>query len=339
MRILIIGDFSFGTLGTSYLHVLKKSDNYIFEFDYVREFKNINQFHNNRYINRIFEQFYNSILNKKLIETVNKVTPDLIIIIKGSFILPETLKLIKHKFQATIFCFNPDNPFNTQRGASNNLIRRSIPLYDCYFIWGKFLIEKLQGVNLKRVEYLPFAHDPDLHYPVAILAGEENIYGSDVAFIGTWDKEREEFLSSIIDFDLSIWGGSWQKSRIKSLLKKWKGRDVQGEEFSKVCNASKIIINHLRSQNGDAHNMKTFEIPACRGFMLTKRTSEHLGFYIEGKEIACYETVSELRDKIKYYLDNDDERRRVALSGYNKALMYKYDKVVKRILEVYCSLK
>lgn len=337
MKTYLIGEFSFGSLSLSYLNAFKKLKCEVYTFDLTDELRKINPFATFRILNNYFEHYFYKELNMRLLSQIKLVKPDLIFVIKGSALLPETILQIKSELQSTIFCFNPDNPFNLNKAASNELIRKSLSLYDCYFIWGKFLMEQLKSSGAKRVEYLPFAYDPELHYPVSVSDEEKVVYGSDVVFIGTWDQEREEFLKSITDFDLSIWGSGWGKSQ--SLKKLWKGRNVFGEEFSKVCNSSKINLNHIRKQNGDAHNMKTFEIPGCGGFMLTKRTGEQLEFLAEGKEIACYEGVDELREKIKYYLTNDEERKQIALAGYNKVSLHPYESVINNILKVYYSLK
>ena len=126
--------------------------------------------------------------------------------------------------------------------------------------------------GVQRVEYLPFGYDQKLHYPVDVSAAERKIYDSDVAFIGSWDEKREKWLNHLLDYDLKIWGSAWKKAN-KNLQRKWQGREAVGEEFSKVCNSAKIILNIIRKQNFEypgrnisSHNMRTFEVPACGDF-------------------------------------------------------------------------
>ena len=40
---------------------------------------------------------------------------------------------------------------------------------------------------------------------------------------------------------------------------------------------------------------------------------------MEGKEIACFETPEELREKIRYYLEHEDERLAIAAAGHERA--------------------
>ncbi len=330
MKTLLVGDFSLGSLGLSYLNAFKKLGINILIFDANKEYKN-------RLFDLFFEQYHNQILNQKLYEMIKRENFDFIFVIKGAFIFPETLQQIKKTTNTSILNFNPDNPFNLNKGASNELIRKSIPFYDCYFIWGKFLISQLVKAGAKRVEYLPFAYDPELHHLTDITEEEKKIFGSDVVFIGSYDKEREELLINLVDYDLAIWGNGWDKLPFfSSLRKKWKGKDAIGKDFSKICNTSRINLNHIRKQNGDAHNMKTFEIPACKGFMLTNRTKEQCSFFEEGKDIACFETPDELINKLERYLPDKQFRENASLAAYNKVKQSTYMERAKVILD-YCT--
>ena len=333
MKILLVGDFSLGSLGLSYLNSFKKLEANVTTFDHKQEYKN-------RFLYYFFERCFNKALNKKFYELIRLNNFDFVFILKGAFIFPWTLQQIKKTTNTMLFNFNPDNPFNLNRGASNDLIRRSIPFYDCYFIWGKFLMPELIKAGAKRVEYLPFAYDPDLHYSRNLSVQDKAIYGSDIAFIGSWDKEREWWLEKIEKYDLAIWGNGWKKLAMKSpLRKKWKEKEVIGEDFSKVCSASKIILNLVRKQNANAHNMRTFEVPACKGFMLTTRTKEQCEFFEEGEDIACFETQEELKDKIKQSLNDSEARQNMSESAYKKIQGHSYDVRVKEILDIYSKMK
>ena len=333
MKILLIGDFSFGSLGLSYLKAFEKSGCQIFKFDLTNQV-------GNKYLNKLSGYLFYPVINKRLLDEIKLNEPDLVFIIKGSCIFPETIIKIQNDYKSKVFCYNPDNPFNLNKGASNELIRKSISQYDCYFIWGKFLIPELVKTGSKQVEYVPFAYDPELHHPVDFHPEDKTVYGSDIAFIGSWDKEREYWLENIAKYDLAIWGNSWEKLTINSpLRKKWKRKEVVGEDFSKVCASSKIILNLVRKQNENAHNMRTFEVPACKGFMLTTRTKEQCEFFEEDKEIGCFETPDELIDKLEKYLPDQQFREKASLAAYNKVKQNTYVERVKIILDCYKKLK
>ena len=340
IKILLIAEFSYGSLGLSYSNAFKRLGCEVVQFDLLEEYKKVNPFAGNKYLNKIFGSLFYKDINQKLIKIVKLIKPELIFIIKGYFMYPQTLLSIKEDSKALIFNFNPDNPFNTNKAASSELIRKSIPLYDCYFIWGNFLIPRLEQSGVRRVEYLPFAYDVELHYPVTVGEEERKYYESEVVFIGSWDKEREEWLKHLLNYDLAIWGNGWDDWRIdSSLRKRWRSKVVLGEELSKVCNASKIVLNLLRKQNGDAHNMRTFEVPACEGFMLTTRTKEQCDFFEENKDIVCFESPDELISKINQFLPEEQLRKDFSLSAYKKVKRHTYIERAKHIIEVCEKLK
>jgi spore maturation protein CgeB len=66
--------------------------------------------------------------------------------------------------------------------------------------------------------------------------------------------------------------------------------------------------------------VRTLEIPGYGGFLLTQRSQEQAeDLYVEGKEIACFDSVDELKEKINYYLEHEDERLEIARAGYVRA--------------------
>jgi spore maturation protein CgeB len=65
---------------------------------------------------------------------------------------------------------------------------------------------------------------------------------------------------------------------------------------------------------------RNFEVPGCGGFLLTGM-AENLGQYYEiGKEVACFDDRHDLIDKVRYYLEHEDEREAIAQAGYERTL-------------------
>lgn len=340
MKILLVGHFVDGSLEVSYANAFRKVGCEIVRFDYMDEYSAVNPLAHNRYANRFIGGFFYRPLNRRLLESVKLHKPEVVFVFKGMFFFPETLQEIKKSGAPLLFNFNPDNPFSLNRGASNDFVRKAMPLYDCYFIWGKFLIPQLKNAGAQRVEYLPFACDLDLHRPVVVSDEERGVYSSDIAFFGTWEREREDLLEHLSDYDVAIWGNSWEKlKRGSPLRRKWKRGGNLGGNIAKLCNASRIVLNFIRKQNHNAHNLRTFEIPACGGFMLTTRTEEQCEFFQEGKDIACFETGEELRMKVKEYLCGEDVRREFGRRAYTKAQAHTYRERASRILEIYRDLR
>jgi len=278
-------------------------------------------------------------IQRLYIEAVLRERPNMLFIIKGFFLAPSTIIKIRTILPKTkIICFNPDNPFNTWHHFNSNVwIRKSIPLYDAYLIWGEFLFEALYAAGARQVFYLPFAFDPSSKHPLAVDTKEKTFFGSDVAFIGSWDEEREEILNQLVGYDVKIWGNSWEKASVVA-REKWQHRDVIGDDFCRVCASAKIILNIVRKQNIPAHNMRTFEVPACGGFLLGTYTAEQDALFPEGVSMAYFRSIDDLKIKIDYYLAHNGERRIIAQTSLGVVSSHTFDARIRAILEIYHSL-
>ena len=66
---------------------------------------------------------------------------------------------------------------------------------------------------------------------------------------------------------------------------------------------------------------RTFDVPACGGFLLTGMSDDDLSEYYEvGKEIVVFKNIPDLIAKSKYYLDHEDERVTIAKAGYDRTI-------------------
>lgn len=345
MKILLGGTFLMGYLELSLERYFKEYECQVYRLDIAKIIRDSTLYFldKNPISRRLCRRYWEELINKSFIELFRKIIPDLVLVYKGYYICPDTIKLIRDSGKALIFCFNGDNPFNIDSpGVSNKNILDSIPQYDCYFIWTSSLIEPLFKAGARKVECLPFGFDPLLHYPVDLSETERRLYGNDIAFVGSWDKERERWLKEIATFDLGIWGEGYWKTHCKdkSIRNKWREMAVYGENMSKVLNASKVSLNILREQNKENHNMRTFEAPACGAFVLAERSKEEKYFFEEDKEAVYFSSPEELRDKIVYYLKHEEERKKIAKEGYKRCVSseYSYFYRVKQILNSYKEL-
>jgi hypothetical protein len=339
IRILLVGIFSYGHLGPSYARAFRALGCEVQTFDYEATYGEGSPMAHDPVLGRLLWPYFAKGLNHKLLHKARESTPDLVFFLKDPKVYPTTLLQIRDETGALLFNFNGDNPFNPI--VCDRFVRGNVHFYDCYFIWGKFLLQPLQEVGARRAEYLPFAYDPELHMPVAPSPTERRTLQSDVSFVGNWEPEREAWLKHLTGFDLAIWGTDrWKRARPGSSVKRfWRSEAKVGLEMCKVVACSKISLNFTRRQNGNAHNMRTFEIPACRGFMLTQRTEEQCEFFAEGEEIACFSSPEELCSQVERYLREPDSRNRMAQMAWKKVQPHTYLARAQRVLEVYTEMR
>jgi len=148
------------------------------------------------------------------------------------------------------------------------------------------------------------------------LSEEEKIY--DVSFIGQGaaHSNRRELVNGIRNsgIDLYTFGRGWGgDEKLKTT-----------EEYVDVINKTKINVNFnscsgipsLKQING-----RFFEIQMCGGFQMAERSTDGLAVqYFTEDEISYYNDVNDLINKINFYLDNPEERKRIAQNGYARAL-------------------
>ncbi|HJS99875.1 MAG TPA: glycosyltransferase [Terriglobales bacterium] len=276
--------------------------------------------------------------NRELVSVVAKFQPDIVLATKGSFISPEALIEMKRCSGAVLVNYATDDPFN--RRTSGRHIVDAIPHYDVYICTKRAIMEDVRRAGCPTVVFVPFGYEPSIYYPEQPLTDEEQArFRSDVAFIGGADADRypffEALLDAIPDLDLHLYGGYWGRH---SRLKKYHRGFATGRDYCLVIGGTKIAPCLVRRANRDGHVMRTFEVPACGGFMLHERTPELREFFDEGIEVACFGSAEELVAKVQYYLAHADEREAVARAGHVRCVpAYSYDNRVKEILSYHCN--
>jgi hypothetical protein len=181
------------------------------------------------------------------------------------------------------------------------------------------------------------AYDPATHRRIVLSAGECSRFAADVAFIGRWEREREELLAWVarLGVVLAIWGPGWASSRNPRILAAYRGDGAIGASYAKAICGARIVLGLLSKTAGDTITQRSVEIPACEAFMLAERTPEHQATFAEGLEAEFFSDLDELAGKLKHYLAHDGERTRIASAGWQRCLSsgYSYPDRLKAVLE------
>lgn len=271
-------------------------------------------------------------INADLLKHIDENGYSHVLVIKGSFLLPETVEELSTSGKVTIACYNPDAPFNSAVNSVYPSIKKSVKFYHHYFIWSKKLMRDIISEGVKNVHYLPFAIDPTIIYPVAATTDY-----NEVSLISAVDSDRQDYVDAICKclqkdnkFSFVIYGDGWKPNPLVTI----KGA-ARGVNFLETMAASKVNLNILRMQNKGSINMRTFEIPAVAAFSLHERSEEAAEFFEENKEMVFFSSAEELIDKAAFYLKHESVRLQIAKAGYSRVSTsdYTYTRMAKKIIE------
>jgi spore maturation protein CgeB len=161
---------------------------------------------------------------------------------------------------------------------------------------------------------------PSLFFPLAscptIFANKDyenrNI---DVLFIGNKYGVREKIISGLEKRGINV----------QAFGLGWKNGPVDVNRMSLLSKKAKIIvgigsIGHC--ENTYTLKLRDFDAPMSGALYITHRNPDLNNFFIEGEDIEFYETIDELATKIKFYLEHDFKREKIAKSGQEKVIKY-----------------
>jgi hypothetical protein len=94
-----------------------------------------------------------------------------------------------------------------------------------------------------------------------------------------------------------------------------------GTDMYRVLARSKITVNqHIEIAGGCANNMRLFEATGMGALLITDWKSDIGEMFEPGKEVVCYRDAEECADLIRYYLNHEEERVRIAQAGQARTL-------------------
>jgi hypothetical protein len=94
-----------------------------------------------------------------------------------------------------------------------------------------------------------------------------------------------------------------------------------GVEMFQQLHDSKIALNtHIDISPASASNMRLFEATGVGTCLLTDWKANQSELFEPDAEMVSYRSSEECIEKVRYLLDHDDERRRIALAGQRRTL-------------------
>jgi len=199
-----------------------------------------------------------------------------------------------------------DYVFFNQKSAVEQYVKgQSLP----FVKQGKIIDGVYRMTNRPQaVSWLPHAFEPQA-YP-----NQETLKKYDVGFIGHMQQDapnyngmsRVQALDRLFkEFPNFFYGSRHPAFPGKNLF----------EDAARRFSESKIVFNiSIR----DDINMRVFEVLGTGSFLLTNWLPTLEELFENGVDLVTYKSYDEMIEKAKYYLENDEEREKIALNGYLK---------------------
>ena len=89
-------------------------------------------------------------------------------------------------------------------------------------------------------------------------------------------------------------------------------------EMPKVFRMSKINLNFTIPNIKSGIPLRIWDVLGCGGFLLSNYQAEIPYYFKEGEDLVCFDGLEDLCEKVGYYLEHEEERKRIAWNGYRK---------------------
>ena len=191
------------------------------------------------------------------------------------------------------------------------------------------LVERLrvQGIDS---EYLRIAFDERV---LARLRGlgvrseAESRRALGVVFVGgihapSDHRAGTEFLEHLCaELPIEVWGYVKDQLKRDSPIRRRHRGEAWGLDMYRVLANARIAINrHGDIAEGHANNMRLFEATGVGALLMTEAAPNLQELFEPGREIVAYENTDDLIEKARFYLEQDQERRAVAVAGQRRTL-------------------
>ncbi len=259
----------------------------------------------------------------RIMRACTMLRPDVFITVKGVDVSADTLRQVRALGAKTVM-FYPDVDF-----LHTGVDLDSFPLYDLFVSTKSFHADYIgELIGKERFALIPHGYVDGLHRPVFGEVSEAD-YRNSLLFCGSWSEYKQTWLNDLLGLDngldLTVVGSFWGRRSVGTpVASRPLPGEIPGIGYVETIQRAKIniAIHHGPTRMGwqDLVSTRTFELPACKGFMLHIDNDEIRSFFDVGTEIDVFGSPQELLDKARFYLDRPDLRQKMIEKAYNRCV-------------------
>jgi spore maturation protein CgeB len=251
-----------------------------------------------------------TLVNNDLIWKCKAENPELVLILKGEIILPDTIRLLKALGVKCVAYWWFDDPFDYTSIHRN--LTDAFREADAFFCFDQEYIPRVQDLGVLNVFLLPNASN------VQMIEGRTNNDQKefDLCFVGSCNNERARQLMELSDYSILVggpyWGDNLQEVKNFQVMDKV----ISPDEFGACYRRAQIGINFHSSNCKSALNSRTFDISANGVFQLVPKLSAAKECFEIDEELVLYESIEELIEKIDYFLHEKVLREQIGYRAH-----------------------
>jgi spore maturation protein CgeB len=242
--------------------------------------------------------------SKSMLAAVYEYWPDVVIVMSGFFIHPDTFRLLRSRgHHVVLWC--TESPYEDDRQLNMAHAADTVILND------PKNIDDFRGIN-PRTFYIPHGYDPLIHRPGAVKPE----WACDFGFVGTGYPSRVEFFEKV-DWSgiTALFAGNWQQvdeqSPLAPFLAHERGQCIDNTDTAVLYQSCKVSANLDRKEaqsddlvEGLAMGPREVELAAC-GTWFARESR------LEGDDVLWmlpqFTEPAELGDIIRWGLDNAEQ--------------------------------
>lgn len=193
------------------------------------------------------------------------------------------------------------------RGFCNGLIEAQLRVYGYNFL-DEVIVEEIAQEFKKYADLKETSEE--------YVDATKEIVANDILGLRCSELERVRLLNRLAkEFAVDIYTNSNHADIPEGKFNTWTSYD---DSVTQIFRHSKINLNITSKSIKTGIPQKVFDILGAGGFLITNYQAELPEYFDIEKELVVYESEEDLVQKIRYYLEHEDERIEIAKNGYEK---------------------
>lgn len=248
-------------------------------------------------------------MNKRLVETAERISPDILLLGHAEVVQAETIMEIKKRFpDCKIAMWWVDWWHNMAK--YDRIMKQRMPLLDTLFMttdpdYVREYYAPVRDVN--KFFFMPNSCDPSMDSGNAYTLNNPR---HDVLFIGRSFSARDAFIrglkNTLPDVNIGIYGHTRKEF-------------VIGNAYMDLVSNSRIGINYQRDNSMPLSTSNRMIHLAANGCLVFTTEIPRMKELFSRKEVVYFDGLADCTEKVRYYLEQPEEALKIAKAGQARA--------------------